>query len=151
MEKRTYNSQSRTKTTKNKMKLTRQKKPNGHNWRRIKSRLGGRVSLDLWSIREENRYCKSTLCLQISLNLPYRNFVRRRESEAKKNAERITTSSDNCYILTETKTQNILTNRNNSARDCYHRFYSNLYTLTTLSLLQEVFQIRETTAELIKF
>jgi DNA repair protein RadA/Sms len=50
-----------------------------------------------------------TLCLQISLNLPYRTlYVSGEESEANKNARRTHyTSSDNCYILTETKTQNI--------------------------------------------
>jgi DNA repair protein RadA/Sms len=53
---------------------------------------------------------KSTLLLQISLKLPYKTlYVSGEESQKqiKMRAERINPSSDNCYILTETKTQNI--------------------------------------------
>jgi DNA repair protein RadA/Sms len=53
---------------------------------------------------------KSTLLLQISLKLPYKTlYVSGEESQKqiKMRAERITPSGDNCYILTETKTQNI--------------------------------------------
>ena len=53
---------------------------------------------------------KSTLLLQISLKLPYKTlYVSGEESQKqiKMRAERITPNGDNCYILTETKTQNI--------------------------------------------
>src|SRR6187401_3677580 len=53
---------------------------------------------------------KSTLLLQISLKLPYKTlYVSGEESQKqiKMRAERINPDSDNCYILTETKTQNI--------------------------------------------
>jgi DNA repair protein RadA/Sms len=50
-----------------------------------------------------------TLLLQISLKLPYKTlYVSGRKPKTNKmRAERITSTSDNCYILTETKTQNI--------------------------------------------
>jgi DNA repair protein RadA/Sms len=53
---------------------------------------------------------KSTLMLQVSLKLPYKTlYVSGEESQKqiKMRAERIHPNSDNCYILTETKTQNI--------------------------------------------
>src|SRR5690606_2546111 len=53
---------------------------------------------------------KSTLMLQIALRLPYKTlYVSGEESQKqiKMPAERIHPNSDNCYILTETKTQNI--------------------------------------------
>lgn len=53
---------------------------------------------------------KSTLMLQIALKLPYKTlYVSGEESQKqiKMRAERIHPNSDNCYILTETKTQNI--------------------------------------------
>ena len=51
---------------------------------------------------------KSTLLLQIALKLPYKTlYVSGEESQKqiKMRAERITPNGDNCYILTETKTQ----------------------------------------------
>lgn len=53
---------------------------------------------------------KSTLMLQVSLKLPYKTlYVSGEESQKqiKIRAERIHPNSENCYILTETKTQNI--------------------------------------------
>ncbi|RLD28522.1 MAG: DNA repair protein RadA [Bacteroidetes bacterium] len=53
---------------------------------------------------------KSTLMLQVSLKLPYKTlYVSGEESQKqiKMRAERIHPNSENCYILTETKTQNI--------------------------------------------
>ncbi len=53
---------------------------------------------------------KSTLMLQIALRLPYKTlYVSGEESQKqiKMRAERIHPNSDSCYILTETKTQNI--------------------------------------------
>lgn len=53
---------------------------------------------------------KSTLLLQIALQMPYKLlYVSGEESQKqiKMRAERITTTAENCYILTETKTQNI--------------------------------------------
>ena len=67
---------------------------------------------------------KSTLLLQIALNLPYRTlYVSGEESEKqiKMRADRIPHRLDNCYILTETKTQNIRT----LARNSDYRLYTN--------------------------
>src|SRR5215217_6538426 len=71
---------------------------------------GGIVPGSLILLGGEPGIGKSTLLLQISLKLPYKTlYVSGEESQKqiKMRAERITPSSDNCYILTETKTQNI--------------------------------------------
>jgi DNA repair protein RadA/Sms len=71
---------------------------------------GGIVPGSLILLGGEPGIGKSTLLLQISLKLPYKTlYVSGEESQKqiKMRAERITPNSDNCYILTETKTQNI--------------------------------------------
>jgi DNA repair protein RadA/Sms len=71
---------------------------------------GGIVPGSLILLGGEPGIGKSTLLLQISLKLPYKTlYVSGEESQKqiKMRAERITSNSDNCYILTETKTQNI--------------------------------------------
>ena len=71
---------------------------------------GGIVPGSLILLGGEPGIGKSTLLLQISLKLPYKTlYVSGEESQKqiKMRAQRITPSSDNCYILTETKTQNI--------------------------------------------
>ena len=53
---------------------------------------------------------KSTLLLQIAMRLPYKTlYVSGEESQKqiKMRGERISHSLNNCYVLTETKTQNI--------------------------------------------
>jgi DNA repair protein RadA/Sms len=67
-------------------------------------------------------------------------------------AERITSSSDNCYILTETKTQNIF--KQIEAIEPEIVIIDSIQTLHTdyiESTAGSISQIRETTAELIKF
>ncbi len=71
---------------------------------------GGIVPGSLILLGGEPGIGKSTLLLQISLSLPYKTlYVSGEESQKqiKMRAERITPNGDNCYILTETKTQNI--------------------------------------------
>ena len=71
---------------------------------------GGLVPGSLTLLGGEPGIGKSTLLLQISLQLPYKTlYVSGEESQKqiKMRAERITSNTDNCYILTETKTKNI--------------------------------------------
>ncbi|MCF6294417.1 MAG: DNA repair protein RadA [Flavobacteriaceae bacterium] len=71
---------------------------------------GGIVPGSLILLGGEPGIGKSTLMLQVSLKLPYKTlYVSGEESQKqiKMRAERIHPNSENCYILTETKTQNI--------------------------------------------
>ncbi len=71
---------------------------------------GGIVPGSLILLGGEPGIGKSTLLLQVSLKLPYKTlYVSGEESQQqiKMRAERINPNSANCYILTETKTQNI--------------------------------------------
>jgi DNA repair protein RadA/Sms len=71
---------------------------------------GGLVPGSLTLLGGEPGIGKSTLLLQIALKLPYKTlYVSGEESQKqiKMRAERIHPKSENCYILTETKTQNI--------------------------------------------
>lgn len=71
---------------------------------------GGIVPGSLILLGGEPGIGKSTLLLQIALKLQYKTlYVSGEESQKqiKMRAERINPSSNNCYILTETKTQNI--------------------------------------------
>lgn len=73
--------------------------------------LGGGIVLgSLTLLGGEPGIGKSTLLLQVSLKLPYKVlYVSGEESQKqiKMRAERINPNNNNCYILTETKTQNI--------------------------------------------
>jgi DNA repair protein RadA/Sms len=95
------------------------------------------------------------LLLQISLKLPYKTlYVSGEESQKqiKMRAERINPNSDNCYILTETKTQNIFRHIVETEPDIV--IIDSIQTLHTdyiESTAGSISQIRETTAELIKF
>ena len=98
---------------------------------------------------------KSTLLLQIALNLPYRTlYVSGEESEKqiKMRADRIPHRLDNCYILTETKTQNIFQQ--------IKELLPEIVIIDSIQTLQSdyieasagsISQIRECTSELIKF
>jgi len=98
---------------------------------------------------------KSTLLLQIALNLPYRTlYVSGEESEKqiKMRADRITHHLDNCFILTETKTQNIFQQ--------IKELLPEIVIIDSIQTLQSdyieasagsISQIRECTSELIKF
>ena len=71
---------------------------------------GGLVPGSLTLLGGEPGIGKSTLLLQIALKLPYKTlYVSGEESQnqIKMRAERINPKSENCYVLTETKTQNI--------------------------------------------
>ena len=71
---------------------------------------GGIVPGSLTLLGGEPGIGKSTLLLQISLKLNYKTlYVSGEESQKqiKMRAERINPNNNNCYILTETKTQNI--------------------------------------------
>lgn len=116
---------------------------------------GGLVPGSLTLLGGEPGIGKSTLLLQISLNLPYKTlYVSGEESQKqiKMRAERITANSDNCYILTETKTQNIFRQIEEIEPEIV--IIDSIQTLHTdyiESSPGSISQIRETTAELIKF
>jgi DNA repair protein RadA/Sms len=116
---------------------------------------GGIVPGSLILLGGEPGIGKSTLLLQISLKLPYKTlYVSGEESQKqiKMRAERITSQSDNCYILTETKTQNIFKQIQEIEPEIV--IIDSIQTLHTdyiESTAGSISQIRETTAELIKF
>ncbi|MES2812192.1 MAG: DNA repair protein RadA [Bacteroidota bacterium] len=116
---------------------------------------GGLVPGSLTLLGGEPGIGKSTLLLQISLKLPYKTlYVSGEESQKqiKMRAERITPNSDNCYILTETKTQNIFRQIEEIEPEIV--IIDSIQTLHTdyiESSAGSISQIRETTAELIKF
>ena len=116
---------------------------------------GGIVPGSLILLGGEPGIGKSTLLLQISLSLPYKTlYVSGEESQKqiKMRAERITPNGDNCYILTETKTQNIF--KQIEAIQPEIVIIDSIQTLHTdyiESTPGSISQIRETTAELIKF
>jgi DNA repair protein RadA/Sms len=116
---------------------------------------GGIVPGSLILLGGEPGIGKSTLLLQISLKLPYKTlYVSGEESQKqiKMRAERINPNSDNCYILTETKTQNIFRHIVETEPDIV--IIDSIQTLHTdyiESTAGSISQIRETTAELIKF
>ncbi len=116
---------------------------------------GGIVPGSLILLGGEPGIGKSTLLLQISLKLPYKTlYVSGEESQKqiKMRAERINPNSDNCYILTETKTQNIF--RQIQEIEPEILIIDSIQTLHTEYIEASpgsISQIRETTAELIKF
>ena len=116
---------------------------------------GGIVPGSLILLGGEPGIGKSTLLLQISLKLPFKTlYVSGEESQKqiKMRAERINPSSDNCYILTETKTQNIF--RQIQEIEPEILIIDSIQTLHTEYIEASpgsISQIRETTAELIKF
>lgn len=116
---------------------------------------GGIVPGSLILLGGEPGIGKSTLLLQISLKLPYKTlYVSGEESQKqiKMRAERITPNSDNCYVLTETKTQNIFRQIEEIEPEIV--IIDSIQTLHTDYIEASpgsISQIRETTAELIKF
>lgn len=98
---------------------------------------------------------KSTLLLQIALKLPFKTlYVSGEESQKqiKMRAQRIHPESDQCYILTETKTQNIFRQIEDMDPDIL--IIDSIQTLQTdhiESSAGSISQIRECTSELIKF
>ncbi len=116
---------------------------------------GGIVPGSLILLGGEPGIGQSTLLLQISLKLPYKTlYVSGEESQKqiKMRAERITSKDDNCYILTETKTQNIFRQIQEIEPEIV--IIDSIQTLHTdyiESTAGSISQIRECTAELIKF
>lgn len=116
---------------------------------------GGIVPGSLTLLGGEPGIGKSTLLLQISLKLPYKTlYVSGEESQKqiKMRAERINPNSSNCYILTETKTQNIFRQIEEIEPEIV--IIDSIQTLQTdyiESSAGSISQIRECTAELIKF
>lgn len=98
---------------------------------------------------------KSTLLLQIALKLPFKTlYVSGEESQKqiKMRAERMQFRGDNCFILTETQTQNIFKQVQEIQPDIL--IVDSIQTLHTDYIEASpgsISQIRECTAELIKF
>ncbi len=116
---------------------------------------GGIVPGSLILLGGEPGIGKSTLLLQIALKLNYKTlYVSGEESQKqiKMRADRIHPNSANCYILTETKTQNIFQQISLLQPDLL--VIDSIQTLHTdyiESAAGSISQIRECTAELIKF
>jgi DNA repair protein RadA/Sms len=116
---------------------------------------GGIVPGSLVLLGGEPGIGKSTLLLQISLNFNLRTlYVSGEESQQqiKMRAQRINPNSDNCYILTETKTQNIFQQ--------IEKVEPEIVIIDSIQTLHSdyiesgpgsISQIRECTAELIKY
>src|SRR6056297_2233342 len=116
---------------------------------------GGLVPGSLTLLGGEPGIGKSTLLLQISLHLNFRTlYVSGEESQQqiKMRAERINPNAGNCYILTETKTQNIFQQ--------IEKLEPEIVIIDSIQTLHSdyiesspgsISQIRECTAELIKY
>lgn len=116
---------------------------------------GGLVPGSLTLLGGEPGIGKSTLMLQIALQLPYKTlYVSGEESaqQIKMRAERIYPNSENCFILTETKTQHIFMQIEAISPDIV--VIDSIQTLHSdyiESSAGSISQIRETATELIKF
>lgn len=116
---------------------------------------GGIVPGSLVLLGGEPGIGKSTLLLQVALKLPYKTlYVSGEESlqQIKMRAERISSNANDCYILTETKTQNIFKQIEDVAPDIV--VIDSIQTLHSdyiESSAGSISQIKECTAELIKF
>lgn len=116
---------------------------------------GGIVPGSLTLLGGEPGIGKSTLLLQIALKLPYKTlYVSGEESQKqiKMRAERINPNNSNCYILTETKTQNIFKQITSLEPDIV--IIDSIQTLHSdyiESSSGSISQIKECTTELIKF
>ncbi|WP_055444310.1 DNA repair protein RadA [Lacinutrix himadriensis] len=116
---------------------------------------GGIVPGSLILLGGEPGIGKSTLLLQIALKLPYKTlYVSGEESQKqiKMRAERIHANNDTCFILTETKTQNIFKQIEALEPDIV--VIDSIQTLHSdyiESSSGSISQIKECTTELIKF
>jgi len=116
---------------------------------------GGLVPGSLTLLGGEPGIGKSTLLLQIALKLPFKTlYVSGEESQKqiKMRAERINSRANNCYILTETKTQNIFRQIEDIEPDIV--VVDSIQTLHSdyiESSSGSISQIKECTTELIKF
>lgn len=116
---------------------------------------GGLVPGSLTLLGGEPGIGKSTLLLQISLKLPYKTlYVSGEESQKqiKMRAERIENRYENCFILTETKTQNIFKQiKEMEPQVVIIDSIQTLHTDYIETTAGSISQIRECTAELIQF
>jgi len=116
---------------------------------------GGIVPGSLTLLGGEPGIGKSTLLLQVSLQLPYKTlYVSGEESQKqiKMRAQRINPNNETCYILTETKTQNIFKQIASLQIDIV--IIDSIQTLHSDyidSSSGSISQIKECTTELIKF
>ncbi len=116
---------------------------------------GGLVKGSVTLLGGEPGIGKSTLLLQIALNIPHKVlYVSGEESQSqiKMRADRVTTNNSNCLILTETNTQQIFKHIEEVIPDVL--VIDSIQTLHTNAIEASpgsVSQIRETSAELIKF
>ncbi len=116
---------------------------------------GGLVPGSMVLLGGEPGVGKSTLLLQIALKLPYKTlYVSGEESQKqiKMRADRIHPNTTNCFILTETKTQHIFQQIEALEPDIV--VIDSIQTLHSdyiESAAGSISQIRECTAELIKF
>lgn len=116
---------------------------------------GGLVPGSLTLLGGEPGIGKSTLMLQVALQLPYKTlYVSGEESaqQIKMRADRILPEAKNCFILTETKTQNIFKNIEEITPDII--VIDSIQTLQTNYIESSpgsISQIRECTTELIRF
>ena len=118
--------------------------------------LGEDWSLAPWSSLEENPGVgKSTLLLQMALELPLKTLYISGEESAqqiKMRADRTGIQPQQCYLLAETRTQNIFAHTEKLQPDLL--VIDSVQTLHTDyidSAAGSISQIRESTAELIKF
>jgi DNA repair protein RadA/Sms len=116
---------------------------------------GGLVKGSMLLLGGEPGIGKSTLLLQIALTIPKKVlYVSGEESQSqiKMRAERLQNSNTNCLILTETNTQNIFRAIEEVQPDVVViDSIQTLYTEYIEASPGAISQIRETTAELIKF
>jgi len=116
---------------------------------------GGLVKGSVTLLGGEPGIGKSTLLLQIALNIPHKVlYVSGEESQSqiKMRADRVNTNNSNCLILTETSTQQIFKHIEEVAPDVL--VIDSIQTLHTSSIDASpgsISQIRETSAELIKY
>lgn len=116
---------------------------------------GGIVPGSLTLLGGEPGIGKSTLMLQVALKLPFKTlYVSGEESlqQIKMRAERIGNKEANCFILSETKTQNIFQQIKELNPDILViDSIQTLHTAHVESSAGSVSQIRECTSELIQF
>ena len=116
---------------------------------------GGLVPGSLTLLGGEPGIGKSTLLLQVALSLPFKTlYVSGEESQKqiKIRAERMNATADNCYILTETKTQLIFKQIINiEPKIVVIDSIQTLHTDYIESSAGSISQIKECTSELMKF
>lgn len=116
---------------------------------------GGLVKGSVTLLGGEPGIGKSTLLLQIALNIPHKVlYVSGEESQSqiKMRADRVNSNNSNCLILTETNTQQIFKNIQEVVPEVL--VIDSIQTLHTNSIEASpgsISQIRETSAELIKY